>query len=233
MLVGGAFFPGCAYLPWPPAPSSPTPTQGPAAPAEPAPTHAARQAQAETLRALLDLAERALAEDRLTTPPDDCAHLYYSQALALAPEDDAVREGFERIVERYLALAQSAIEREAWARARLMLERATLVDAEHPGIEVLRRQERLLANAERLTLELDRDSVRRRLAAIANRLAAFGTPARRANARVRIRAASDADGRWIYRQLANAPGERRIRAGIEIGLPPQVTILLLPTGAGG
>ena len=195
----------------------------------------AKRVQAEALRALLDAAEYALAEDRLTTPADDCAYLYYSQALALAPDDDAAREGFERIVERYLAMAQTAIERESWARARSMLDRAALVDAEYVGIAVLRRQAQLLADAERLTLALDRDAVRRRSQASADRLAAFGKPARRANARVRIRAASDADGRWIYQQLANAPGENRIRAGIDIGLPPQVTILLLPAGwdAGG
>ena len=221
---------GCALLRPPPAvppATSPAPAQ------ETEATLAETAARAERLHTLLDAAEWALAEDRLTTPAEDSAYLYFSEAQKLAPEDAAVREGFERIVERYLALAKRAIEREAWARARSMLDRAALVDSAHSGIAMLRRQAHLLANAERLTLDLDRDGVRRRLQASADRLAAFGAPARRANARVRIRAGSDAEGRWIYRQLGNAPGERRIRAGIEIGLPPQVTILLLPARAGG
>ena len=74
--------------------------------------------------------------------------------------------------------------------------------------------------------------MRRRQKNSADELAAFGAPARRANARVSIRAGSDADGRWIYQQLANAPGERRIRAGIEIGLPPQVDVIVLPSAGG-
>ena len=224
VLTASAVLGGCALLRPPEAPAVPPQSLPQAA----EPTSVEISARAERLRSLLDAAEWALAEDRLTTPAEESAYRYLSEARALAPEDDAVREGFERVVERYLALAKGAIEREAWARAGTMLDRAASVDAGHSGIAMLRRQVHMLANAERLTLDLDRDAVRRRLQASADELAAFGAPARRANARVRIRAGSDAEGRWIYRQLANAPGERRIRAGIEIGLPPRVTILLLP-----
>ena len=110
-----------------------------------------------------------------------------------------------------------------------MLDRATLVDARHPGIEPLRRQLRLLTGARRLTLELNQSAVRERRSTSAAKLAAFGEPARQVNARVTIRAANDSDGRWIYQQLSNAPGTRRIRASLEIGLPPNITIVLLPT----
>ena len=204
--------------------SKPPPSQPATAPAEasaPAPTDA-------TLLALLAAADRALAEDRLTTPANDNAFHYYSQALDLAPAHPQIRAGFERIVERYLALAQQALQRQRWASARTMLDRATLVDAKHPGIEPLRRQLRLLAGARRLTLELNQSAVRERRPASAAKLAAFGEPARQVNARVTIRAANDSDGRWIYQQLSNAPGTRRIRASLEIGLPPNITIVLLP-----
>jgi len=43
-----------------------------------------------------------------------------------------------------------------------------------------------------------------------------------------IRAGSDADGRWMYEQLNDGPGQRRIRGEIEIGLPPQVRVLVMP-----
>lgn len=181
------------------------------------------------LQDLLDAADRAVAEDRLTTPANHNAFDYYAQARRLAPAHARIRIGIERIVERYLALAQQAMQRQRWANVRLMLDRATIVDAEHPGIEPLRRQLRLLAGARRLTLALNQSAVRGRQPASAAKLATFGKPARQANARVTIRAANDADGRWIHQQLSNAHGTRRIRASLEIGLPPLVTIVLLPT----
>lgn len=198
----------------------------PVAVAEPAPP-----ADSMQIKALLAEAERALAEQRLMTPANESAYGYYAKVLELMPEQPDAVEGFERIVEAYLALARRAMAQERWAGARSMLDRATLVDGSHLGIAPLRRQVELLAGAERMALQLDRAALRQRRADVATRLAAFGRHARHPNARVTIRAGSDADGRWIYEQLNNAPGEQRIRGGIEIGLPPKVTILLLPTAA--
>ena len=184
--------------------------------------------ESEAFLALLDTAERALADDRLLTPEDDSAYHYYRQALAMAPKHPAGRLGFERIVERYLQLAQVAMEREQWVRARSMLSRAEHVDRGHTGIVSMREQLERLANAERLILRLDRTALRERTSAITAELVEFGKHARSDNARVSIRVPSDADGRWIYQQLSRSPGERPVRGRIEIGLPPQVTVLLLP-----
>ena len=181
------------------------------------------------LQELLDAADRAIAEDRLTTPANRNAFHYYAQAQRFAPAHAHIRLGLERIVERYLALALRAMQRQRWANARVMLDRATFVNPEHPGIDPLRRQLRLLAGARRLTLPLNQSAVRGRQPASAAKLATFGKPARQTNARVTIRAANDADGRWIYQHLSNAQGTRRIRASLEIGLPPLVTIVLLPS----
>lgn len=140
----------------------------------------------------------------------------------------------ERIVERYIALAHRAIDRENWRSARTMLDRAGVVDATHSGIDSARRHLALLANAERLALDLDRSAVRQKSPALAAKLAAFGRHARNANARVTIRAASDAQGRWIHAQLRKAPGAVPVRGNIEIGLPPKVTIVVFDlAGADG
>ena len=53
----------------------------------------------------------------------------------------------------------------ALGRCAIDAGRATLVDANHPGIEAMRRQVRLLAGARRLTLALDQRAVRGRLPA--------------------------------------------------------------------
>ena len=211
--------------------TAPTPSQQEPPPVEPAPPAdivAPDPGESEQFLALLDTADRALADDRLLTPEDDSAYHYYRQALAMAPNHPAGRLGFERIVERYLQLTQVAMEREQWARARSMLARAEYVDSSHPGIVAMREQLELLANAERLILKLDRTALRERTFAVATELKEFGEHARSDNARVSIRVPSDADGRWVYQQLSRSPGETPIRGRIEIGLPPQVTVLLLP-----
>ncbi len=213
-----------ACAPQPPASVNTLPPGKP----EPAPMPAPRYDEDEFYE-LLARAERALAADRLLTPPDSNAYLLFSQLLAMAPDAPAAREGFARIVERYIELALEAMEREHWSNARERLDRAAEVDAAHPAIADTRRQIDLLVNAERESLALDFAAVRGRRASTSARLAAFGTGARRPDARVTIRAPSDADGRWIYQQLSKAPGERRIRASIQIGSPPRVTVVYLGT----
>ena len=210
---------GCVQPPAPP----PTPAEAPA----PAPAAPVRDPlEDDAVRAALAAAERALAEDRLLTPADDNAHLHFQRALALAPNLPEARLGMERVVERYLALAGSAMRRQRWAAGRTMLDRAAVVSPAHPSIAPMRRQLELLANAERLTMDLEPRAVRARSIALAGKLAAFGGNARRANARVTIRAGSDADGRWIHEQLRQAPGTTPVRGSIEIGRPPRVTIVL-------
>lgn len=230
-LALGATLVGLASCTTPRPPEAPAAAQAspPAAPARPAAATAATNARLATL---LESAGQALAADRLTTPPADSAFRYYSLALALVPDQAAARRGIERIVERYLELAVRAIDRRRWASARTMLARAATVDAEHPGIAPLRRQVAMLAAAKGQSLRVDRTALRARRGALAERLAAFGSEARRRGARVTIRAPSDADARWIYAQLGRAAGERPIRASIEVGLPPQVDVVVLPSAGG-
>lgn len=203
----------------PSAPVEPPPVE---TPSDPTPAY-----DEDALYALLDAADAALAEDRLLTPEQDNAYHYFREALAMAPDHPLARRGFERIVESYLALASRAIERERWASARSMLDRAGIVDGDHLGIAALRRQVELLANARRESVPLVQSAVRGRSPGTATQLKRLGRKARQANTRVTIRAASDADGRWIYEQMNKAPGERRIRASLQIGAPPKVTVLFL------
>ena len=178
---------------------------------------------------MLDVADRALADDRLLTPEDDSAYLYYHRALAMAPNHPAPGRGFERIVERYLQLAQLAIERQQWTQAGHMLDRAAFVDPDHNGITAVRQQLDLLANAERLILRLSSSELRERSTAIASKLVEFGeharslpTPACRSGHR-----ATPMPGGCTSNSV-DPPATKRIRGEIEIGLPPQVTVLLLP-----
>lgn len=199
-------------------------------PAEPEPTLAQEPAFDEThVAQLLWRAETALQADRLLTPESDSAARWYGQVLEAAPDHPQALRGLERVVERYIVLARHAMDAERWPNARTMLERAEMVDSQHPGISPLRQQVNLLSRAERMTLALTHEEVRARAPVARRKLEDFGINARLPRSRVSIRAGNDADARWMYQQLARAPGERRIRGGIDIGLPPLVTVTILPS----
>ena len=176
----------------------------------------------------LNRAEVALNKGQLDTPIDDNALAWYQRVLEIAPDQPDATYGLERIVERYIARAMEAIAREAWLVARAELDFAEQIDRGSAGILVLRRQIKLLENARRWSLDLPADEVRRRSRSASLKLKNFSPTARAPNARVMIRAGSDADGRWMYEQLNDGPGQRRIRGEIEIGLPPQVRVLVMP-----
>jgi hypothetical protein len=205
-------------------PEAPT-VEAEAPPVEPAPII---DPDAADVKARLDAARAALDDNQLIYPTGDNALDHYRAVLAISEDHPDAVLGLETIVERFLERARRAIERQQWASARSMLARARLVDRTHPGIGPIRTQVDLLANAQRFKLNLTVEEVRRRSASAAQKLAAFGHRARSDGAFVTIRAASDAEGRWMYEQLNRAEGESRIRGGIEIGRPPKVEIVILP-----
>ena len=176
---------------------------------------------------ILDRAEAAFSEDRLLGAPD-AAHSLYLAVLEIEPDNPDALHGIERITEGFIQRARTAIRQERWTVARLLLEQAARADEDHPSLPSVNTQLRQLRDAERLRLDLSRDNVRARGQASADAIAAFGVHARKPNARVIIRAGSDVEGRWIYARLNDAPGDRRIRAEVEIGYPPRVVIFLLP-----
>ena len=179
---------------------------------------------------LLDRAETAFREERLLGGPNH-AHALYLAVLEIEPDNPDALYGIERITEEFIQRAREAIFRERWTVARLLLEQAARADQDHPSLPSANTQLRQLRDAERLQLNLSRDALRGRWPETADALAKFGVHARKPNARVIIRAGSDVEGRWAYGRLNDAPGNRRIRAQLQIGYPPRVVIFLLPEAA--
>jgi tetratricopeptide (TPR) repeat protein len=213
----------CQHAP-PPPPVAPPPEPGSAA-TTPARVTAAPVIDEERLDALLEQGDEAFAAGRLLTPIDDCAYDYYRAALRVAPNHPAALHGLGRIADRYLSLAEQAAQRGQFATAQSMLERARIADPNRPGIAdtaaMIGRRER----ADTHHVGLDPAQLAQRAAALAERLRQLGSQAKTGNAWVVIRAGSDADGRWIYQQLARGKGETRIRAELTIGAPPAVDLL--------
>jgi len=84
---------------------------------------------------LMAQAERALRNNRLTTPRGDNAYRYYREVLELEPGHGAARDGMQRIVDRYAALIKAALAQDQTGRASAYVERGLTVK---PGSDQLR-----------------------------------------------------------------------------------------------
>lgn len=196
-------------------------------PPDSAPSQPQRGVLDPTLEALLDRAEIALSEDRLSYPASDSALVLYERVLVLDPGNSFALRGLEKIAERYLEFAQRAAGRQQFAEARSMLARARLMDPDNSALEPTARQIRLLEGARRERVILDRNLLAQRSAVLAAPLQRLGHDAKRAGCRATITARNDAEGRWVYAEMSHAAGEGRIRAQMQIGSPPAVEIICI------
>ena len=135
LALGSAFLAGCQSKPEAPEPEAEPATE----------TAAAQKIDPVVLHELLDRADEAIANDHLTYPIEASAFAIYRQILALEPDQEDAMRGLEHIVELYIVLAMSALERNQFATARSMLSRARIIDPEHPSIEPTDEQIRLLS----------------------------------------------------------------------------------------
>jgi tetratricopeptide (TPR) repeat protein len=214
---------GCTNPPPAPEPAPPPP---PPAPAQPPPAPKPK-IDIDRLDALLERGDQALKAGRLLTPIDDCAYDYYKEALKVAPDHPAALHGLERIAERYVAMAEQAAEKGQYQSARTSLERARIVDPDLDSIDAMEAQIKMRSTAQRQTSALDAQQLSDHSAALVGRLKALGAQAKAQDSWVVIRARNDAEGRWIYQQMADSPGSRRIRAELTLGAPPAVDLLQL------
>ncbi len=201
---------------------------GAAASAEAASTAQPRELdpqEAAEVRRLLAQAESAIAEDHLTYPARGSALALYDRVRILDPDNPETRRGLERIVERYLELATSAVAAGRFESARAMLDRGRLVDPDHPGITPVAAQIALLTRADRRVIDLDARALGDRRPEMVALLRQAGAASRGDGCRAEITARNDAEGRWIYQRMSEAGGDSRIRAQLDIGTPPRVEVI--------
>ena len=89
-------------------------------------------------RALEWLARNSLRQDRLMAPPADNAHYYFSRLLEMNPNNDAARQGFSAIAERFVVLAEEEFSRKNYGQAQAYITLGLQVDSENRGLETLR-----------------------------------------------------------------------------------------------
>ena len=171
----------------------------------------------------LSLAEDAFSRQRLTSPIDDNAYLWYSQVLALNPNNTTAKYGISDIVEQYLSWAIKTFETDSLARALDYIAKAKSVDDTHSNIALVEANiiNRSLIFETSFTINQQKLASRHKSVKVQMRDIAMEID--RLNAPVLIQARSDSEGRWIYKQL-NFHSTMRIRATFKISQSPQVTL---------
>ena len=90
--------------------------------------------QQNVVKALLWLAKNSLKENRLTQPPADNAYYYFSRLLALDPNNEAAKDGFSRIAENYMMLAEREFSGRNYGKARAYIALGLQVDPDNKAL---------------------------------------------------------------------------------------------------
>ncbi len=197
------------------------------------------QSDQEVVRilALLDEADQAMADKRLTTPEHYNAWSFYQRVLMLQPENAEARQGLDKIVERYLAWSRSASQRGKLSTARLYLQRASLVNPEYPALKQaklkLQSQPKSESKAKAKPklestgkyIQLNAAAVKARSRSAQQKIRQVADVIRANDARVVIEAPNDLAGRWIYQQLNRRHEDYRVRANMKIEQRPAIRLL--------
>ncbi len=189
---------------------------------EPEPPPPPPNIERQLLFKLLDSADAAIADDRLTFPQGDNALDFYHQILAIQPDQEDALRGLEQLVEIYVKMAQEALDYERYATARSMLARAQLIVPGHLSIEPTQAQIRLIEDAQKTQLKLDQQALNNQAMTLKAELQSLGSSPAQSQCRFVIYAKNDPQGRWIYQQLASAKPDSRLRAEIKIRTPAKV-----------
>jgi serine/threonine-protein kinase PpkA len=88
----------------------------------------------ERIDELLDTAQAALADNRLALPADNSAYYYYQKVLELDPDNSQARDGMTHIADRYFALAQKALEKGQYTKAKQYVPLGLSAQSDHPNL---------------------------------------------------------------------------------------------------
>ena len=116
------------------------PAATPADSPTPAREETAETAREETIGNLLDQAQTALANLRLTKPRDDNALRYFQQVQEMDPENKQAEAGYIRIADKYAELARSQLNKRVYAKATAYIDTGLKIDPENPRLLAVQEQ---------------------------------------------------------------------------------------------
>jgi hypothetical protein len=171
---------------------------------------------------LLEEAQTAFDENRLTTPPEHSAYQRYLDVLSSEPANEKALAGINTIVEQYLSWALNQAEIGHYRRAREYVDKARWVDGTHPNIDPVFNAiiEREKAIVTRFDLNLDAVHNRRVSKLLLRHISRQIRPD---TTFVTIQAPDDTTGRWLYQQL-NDRVDFRIQAKFERSSNPAILL---------
>ncbi|MBI4695030.1 MAG: serine/threonine protein kinase [Gammaproteobacteria bacterium] len=142
-LAGAALAYGAVYLAdrhinAPPAPPRPATAAELEAPPPAQTGQAAGPQEREVVSALLWLGQHSLNENRLTAPPKDNAHYYFSRLLQLEPDNAEAKRGLVRIARGYAMLAEREVAQDHYELARRYISIGLQIDPGNEALLVLR-----------------------------------------------------------------------------------------------
>jgi hypothetical protein len=181
------------------------------------------QHKTEQLRHFLAYAQQALANDKLMLPAFDSAYYWYQQALAVDDLSAEAHWGMRQITARYLQLAEQAFSSGRIDEAERMLAGAGRVSATPKQLNDLRQRYRVKAADNEFYLS--QEDLLARNGKIQQYLVALAEQAKASDSRLLIVARTDAEGRWIYKQMHTAVIGYRLRGNIELGRVPRVILI--------
>ena len=190
---------------------------------------------------LLKEAERAFAEDRLTTPEHNNAYDRYRAVLQVSPGNQAAEDGLNHIAGRYLELALAA--KGASGKSAHFLAKADQIGRGREGYQ--QRRDRLMTllrdpeprvppapkpeskpeHDSQMEWRLDTKSLSRKDNDMIELLNRAGLRIKNNRESVLIIVRNDAEGRWVYGQLKKAADGYRVRGDIQLSKLPKLVFL--------
>lgn len=192
----------------------------------------------EMIDRLLDQAEEAVADNRLTLPLHDNAYDRYAAVRILEPDNARAKAGLDSILLSYAELTRAALRKGRLNDARQLLDRA---ESFYGGNPLLKDIEKDIQQAEALARQraqrlqqqaadsdefiLPAQELSRKSPAVIDLLARVAERLRETDESILIRARTDAEGRWIYKQMSEAVPGYRIRGDIRVSSTPKLQLL--------
>ena len=198
-----------------------------------------KQARHQALiEALLAQANAALADQRLTLPIHDNAYDRFQAVLILDPANEPAAAGLQTVLLRYAELARAAARSGRIGEARELVERAADYYPDNPLLqelagEIVSAEERARRQLQRLSEQdlrgeefvLPAHELSRRSQAIIDLLAKVAERVQETDESVLIMARTDAEGRWIYKQINEAAEDYRVRGDIRLTSTPKLRFM--------
>lgn len=180
--------------------------------------------RARILADMLFEASMAFDDNRLMLPAGDNAYDRYLEVLSFAPDNQIALQGLVDIVDRYVVMANQAIQIGQFDNAEDYLARAQSIKPDKQNIIETRIVLARESSVSRDYFALDPEELAAQSLAIMSQLGTIGELVRNYDATFLITARSDAEARWIYQVMREAVGGFRLRGNITLGLQPTIQV---------